>query len=104
MTWIGHQEKVAGRVPVDACSKAADGNRTRDLVLTKDALYQLSYSSRIFITPHSHRPSLAPSRPRKPGRIICARRKCQPAGPAAPNFFTKTNRQIAERAMGIEPT
>ena len=27
-------------------SKAADGIRTRDLVLTKDALYQLSYSSR----------------------------------------------------------
>jgi hypothetical protein len=26
-------------------SKAADGNRTHDLVLTKDALYQLSYSS-----------------------------------------------------------
>ena len=26
-------------------AKAADGNRTRDLVLTKDALYQLSYSS-----------------------------------------------------------
>ena len=25
--------------------KAADGTRTRDLVLTKDALYQLSYSS-----------------------------------------------------------
>src|SRR5262249_49016071 len=27
------------------CSRAADGNRTHDLVLTKDALYQLSYSS-----------------------------------------------------------
>ena len=26
-------------------TKAADGNRTRDLVLTKDALYRLSYSS-----------------------------------------------------------
>jgi hypothetical protein len=26
--------------------KAAAGNRTQDLVLTKDALYQLSYSSR----------------------------------------------------------
>ncbi len=26
-------------------SKAADGTRTHDLVLTKDALYQLSYSS-----------------------------------------------------------
>ena len=25
--------------------KAADGNRTHDLILTKDALYQLSYSS-----------------------------------------------------------
>ena len=29
--------------------KAADGNRTRDLVLTKDALYQLSYSSNFFL-------------------------------------------------------
>jgi hypothetical protein len=26
-------------------NKAAAGNRTQDLVLTKDALYQLSYSS-----------------------------------------------------------
>ena len=29
--------------------KAADGSRTHDLVLTKDALYQLSYSSPSFI-------------------------------------------------------
>src|SRR5262249_4749932 len=29
-----------------AISRAADGNRTHDLVLTKDALYQLSYSSK----------------------------------------------------------
>ena len=29
--------------------KAADGNRTRDLVLTKDALYQLSYSSNLVL-------------------------------------------------------
>ena len=27
------------------CKRAADGSRTRDLVLTKDALYRLSYSS-----------------------------------------------------------
>ncbi len=33
-------------IPVDhCCPKAADGTRTHDLVLTKDALYQLSYSS-----------------------------------------------------------
>src|SRR5882724_6568957 len=31
--------------PLPNSQKAADGNRTRDLVLTKDALYQLSYSS-----------------------------------------------------------
>ena len=30
-----------------ALPRAADGTRTRDLVLTKDALYQLSYSSGI---------------------------------------------------------
>ena len=38
--------KVVRRHPPDSCrARAADGNRTHDLVLTKDALYRLSYSS-----------------------------------------------------------
>ena len=40
-----------------AIIKAADGTRTHDLVLTKDALYQLSYSS-----PNSSRASQLSSR------------------------------------------
>ena len=39
--------------------KAADGTRTRDLVLTKDALYQLSYSSTgVDAVPSSKQPTV----------------------------------------------
>ena len=34
---------VQGRPPENAYGGASDGTRTRDLVLTKDVLYQLSY-------------------------------------------------------------
>jgi hypothetical protein len=33
-------------IPLVTTAKAADGNRTHDLFLTKEVLYQLSYSSR----------------------------------------------------------
>ena len=44
--------------------KAADGNRTHDLFLTKEVLYQLSYSSVV-------RPTPAP-RPREPAGMFYA--------------------------------
>ena len=40
--------------------RAADGSRTRDLVLTKDALYRLSYSSQHNSVCH---PGLLPTHP-----------------------------------------
>src|SRR5215471_16848002 len=107
MTWIGHYE-----MPPDACrptkvlklltgksSKAADGNRTRDLVLTKDALYQLSYSSRIFMTPHSYRPS--------PRAVSEETRKDNLRAPKLPacrprqrRIFPKTGHQISRAGDG----
>ena len=43
-----------------ALPRAADGSRTRDLVLTKDALYRLSYSSQHLSVCH---PGLLPAHP-----------------------------------------
>ena len=37
--------EILHRGPRPADKRAAEGNRTLDLVLTKDALYRLSYSS-----------------------------------------------------------
>ena len=47
-------ETTASRMDQD---KAADGIRTHDLILTKDALYQLSYSSNRIDRPLKHGPS-----------------------------------------------
>jgi hypothetical protein len=67
--------------------RAAAGNRTQDLVLTKDALYQLSYSSGI------------------QGKSKKAKGKsgtaCQFLFPFSFSFFFLAS---AERVMGIEPT
>ncbi len=43
--------------------KAADGTRTHDLVLTKDALYQLSYSSTLGAFNHKRAKGIEPSPP-----------------------------------------
>ncbi len=60
-------------------AKAADGIRTRDLVLTKDALYQLSYSSRSQNT--------APLPRGKPRRIAGGNRSYQPPADRLRSFF-----------------
>src|SRR2546422_7607997 len=40
-----HHETVEGMVFLQSQNGAADGNRTRDLFLTKEVLYRLSHSS-----------------------------------------------------------
>ena len=50
-------------------TRAADGSRTRDLVLTKDALYQLSYSSRCSILGHKQQSKPNPNNSRKPKQL-----------------------------------
>ena len=82
--------------------EAADGNRTRDLVLTKDALYQLSYSSK-------HRARIPSSPPalteptgdsHDPGILACPRIRCvsinglSPQSNAIPHCLTLDRQPI----------
>ena len=107
-------------------SKATGGNRTHDLVLTKDALYQLSYSSnnsvnffdrqllnRHFLTGIKWQAAPQPAEHAHSHQEAQQDNLRMPKMPAyaplaAPEFLKKiTDLEIApaaERAMGIEPT
>jgi hypothetical protein len=43
----GHPSQKIGLTPIIHSTEAVDGNRTRDLFLTKEVLYQLSYNSKL---------------------------------------------------------
>lgn len=103
--------------------KAADGTRTHDLVLTKDALYQLSYSSATQ-TPGDERFLPAGTNPdakwtwktvsksaSAPNASRNLRSKAQQDNQlrlklpvSSATYEKKPTKTSAERAMGIEPT
>ena len=84
-----YEFEMGGRPPSapKLYSKAADATRTRDLLLTKEVLYQLSYSSR-------ERPSAADSRQTTRRGVASAAMLCRQSGADGPS----------KRVKGIEPS
>jgi hypothetical protein len=81
---MGAHSVVATIPPAAHLSRAHDGIRTRDLFLTKEVLYRLSYVS----TPN--RPSLANSTPHGHAALCQCYGRVRPSGAAAHRPFDRS--------------